>query len=411
MPKPNKHVIRCDEATLSKDISGHVYVVTGANSGVGLETTRQLITQGAHVVMACRRTDAAEKVAESFSGLKGSYEVIRCDLADLQSVRNFTEAFLSKHNRLDGLSCNAGMVNMHNKAEYTKDGLEITIASSYFGHFLLTELLLDILVKSAPSRVLLLSSVVHAGSPKNRYDLHFDDLNYRHRKFNNFAAYGEAKLACNLYALELAERLKDTGVTTASVHPGWARSNFGGGGNIVMRMAMGIMGPIINTLTSYTDSNEEAAQTSLHVLLSDDAPKHSGSYFSQHSVLYSEKECKAGGWPMRSPNPNANDIDKARRLVDISRQVVNVEQVRLSEMEEHGKEEEPRATTPQVVGKASSSDSDEEPQYYASSTGQQGAQAQVFKSRKPEVSRDKKAKKSAEKSAESSRAKKSLSTS
>ena len=324
MPKSNANLLRCDEATLSKDLSGKTYIVTGANSGLGLETTRQLIKQGAHVVMACRRVDAAEEVAKSFEGSKGSYEVIRCDLADLQSVRDFVDTFLAKHDRLDGLSCNAGMVNMHNEPHYTKDGLESTIGVSYFGHFLMTELLLDVLKKSAPSRALILSSVVHAGSPKNRHDLHFDDLNYKKRKFNNFAAYGEAKLASTLYAMELGERLKGTGVTTASVHPGWARSNFGSGGGTMIRVIMGLMQPILYNLTSWTDSSEESAQTSLHVLLSDDAPNHSGAYFSQHSVLYSDKECKKGGWPMKSPNPNANDMDKARKLVEISREIVGL---------------------------------------------------------------------------------------
>ena len=159
---PNKNLIRCDAAALSKDISGRVYVVTGANSGVGLETTRQLVKQGAHVVMACRRVEAAEEVAKSFGNLKGSHEIIRCDLADLQSVREFASTFLSTHDRLDGLACNAGMVNMSGEAKYTKDGFETTIGISYFGHFLLTELLLDVLKRSSPSRMLILSSVVHA---------------------------------------------------------------------------------------------------------------------------------------------------------------------------------------------------------------------------------------------------------
>ena len=78
-----------DEQTAAKDLSGKVYIVTGANSGVGLETTRQLIEQGGHVVMACRRPEAAEEVAQSFSDLKGSYDVLRVDLADLESVRSF----------------------------------------------------------------------------------------------------------------------------------------------------------------------------------------------------------------------------------------------------------------------------------------------------------------------------------
>ena len=321
---PNRSLIRCSDATLSKDVSRNIYIVTGANSGVGLEATRQLIKQGGHVVMACRRVDAAEHEAKSFAGMKGTHDVIRCDLADLQSIRDFVNKFLQKYDRLDGLSCNAGMVNMDGNAKYTKDGLETTIGISYFGHFLLTELLLDILKRSAPSRMLILSSVVHAGSPKNRYDLVFDDLNYRTRKFSNFAAYGEAKLACVLYAMELADRLQGTGVSTASVHPGWARSNFGSGGPWYMRMIMKMMQPIVYNLTSWTDSSEESAQTSLHVLLSDDAPNHSGDYFSQHSILYRDKECKKGGWPMKSPNPNARDMEKAKKLVAISRELVGL---------------------------------------------------------------------------------------
>ena len=323
--RKNKHLIRCDEATLTKDLKDKVYIVTGANSGVGLETTRQLIKQGALVVMACRRVDAAEEEAKSFEGMRGSHHVIRCDLADLGSVRNFVESFLDRYPRLDGLSCNAGMVNMDGVAHYTEAGLETTMGVSYFGHFLLTELLLDVLKKSAPSRMLILSSVVHAGSPSNRPDLDFDDLNYKSRRFNNFAAYGEAKLACVLYAMELAERLEGTGVSTASVHPGWARSNFGSGGGLFMRLLMKMMQPLIYNLTSWTDSSEDSAHTSLHVLLSDDAATHSGAYFSQHSVLYRDKECKQGGWPMKSPNPNAWDMEKAKKLVALSREFVGLE--------------------------------------------------------------------------------------
>lgn len=318
-----KDVIWVDEKTLAKDMSGKVYIVTGANSGVGLETTRQLVKQGGHVVMACRRTEAGEEVAKSFKGLKGSYDVMRIDLADLQSVRDFVAEFLKKYDRLDGLACNAGLVTMGREIQRTKDDLEMTIGVSYFGHFLLTELLLDVLKKSAPSRIVILSSVVHAGSPKNRHDVHLEDLNYQSRKFKNFAAYGEAKVANVLYALELANRLEGTGVTTASVHPGWARSNFGGKG-LLMTIMRVLMAPIY---PFWTNSNEESAQTSLHCLLSDDAPRHSGAYFSQQSVLYRDKQCKKGGWPMESPNPNARDIEKANKLVDSSYGIVGLERL------------------------------------------------------------------------------------
>ena len=319
-----RKMLRIDGQTASKDVSGKVYIVTGANSGVGLETTRQLIKQGGHVVMACRRTDAGEEVAQSFSGLKGSYKVMALDLADLQSIRNFADAFQDNYDRLDGLACNAGMVNMKNQPEYTKDGFEITMAASYFGHFLLTELLLDMLKHSAPSRWLILSSVVHAGNKNNRPDVHLEDLHFKNRNFNNFAAYGEAKVAVILYAKELAERLEGTGVSTFSVHPGWARSNFGSGGNAFMRALMAVARPLTRNMS---DSNEDSAQTSLHCLLSDDAPKHSGAYFSQSSVLYRDKECRNGGWPLPSPNPNANNMDTARKLVAMSYELVGLKKV------------------------------------------------------------------------------------
>ncbi|MDJ0769492.1 MAG: SDR family NAD(P)-dependent oxidoreductase [Ilumatobacter sp.] len=308
-----------DDATRSKDLSGTTYIVTGANSGVGLETTRQLVRQGGHVVMACRRVDAGQGAADSFAGLKGTHEVMRLDLADLQSVRDFVAEFTAEHPRLDGLACNAGMVNMRGDLERTKDGFETTIGVSYFGHFLLTELLLDSLRATAPSRMAIVSSVVHAGSPKNRPELDLDDLNYERREFNNMQAYAEAKVANVLYATELAERLHGTGVSAFSVHPGWARSNFGSGGSLPMRILMSVMRPFSRFVS---DSNQESAQTTLHCLLSDDAPNHSGAYFSQSSILYRDKQCRAGGWPMETPNPNARNLDTARRLVDLSYDLV-----------------------------------------------------------------------------------------
>ncbi len=310
-----------DETTRSKDLSGKTYIVTGANSGVGLETTRQLVRQGGHVVLACRRPHAAEEAARSFSGLKGSHEIMRLDLADLQSVRDFVAEFTATHDRLDGLACNAGLVSMGKGPEYTKDGLELTIGVSYFGHFLLTELLLDTLRASAPSRMAIVSSVVHAGSDKNRPNVDLDDLNYKRRDFHNFAAYAEAKVATVLYAKELAERLHGTGVTAFSLHPGWARSNFGSGGGLPMRVAMAVMRPVSRLVS---DSNEESAQTTLHCLLSDTAANHSGAYFSQSSVLYRDKQCRRGGWPMETPNPNAKNMETARRLIDLSYEVVGL---------------------------------------------------------------------------------------
>lgn len=318
------HVLRCSKEDLLKDLSGKVYIVTGANSGVGLETTRQLVSQSAHVVMACRRPDSADEEAKSFeeANLPGTYESMKCDLSDFTSIRSFCDQFLKTHDRLDGLICNAGMANLGNTKTTTKDGMETTIGVSYFGHFLLTELLLDILKQSAPSRTCIVSSVAHAGSERNRPDVDLTDLNWEKRKFAGLQCYGEAKVATTLYALELADRLKGTGVSTASIHPGWARSNFGSGAGFFVRIALKVMEPFLYHMT---DSSEESAQTTLHVMLNDDAPKHSGAYFSQHSYLYSDKECKKGGWPMVSPNPHARDLQKARELVKVTSGIVGLE--------------------------------------------------------------------------------------
>eukprot|EP00542_Grammatophora_oceanica_P010916 CAMPEP_0194046308 /NCGR_PEP_ID=MMETSP0009_2-20130614/20494_1 /TAXON_ID=210454 /ORGANISM="Grammatophora oceanica, Strain CCMP 410" /LENGTH=322 /DNA_ID=CAMNT_0038691539 /DNA_START=250 /DNA_END=1218 /DNA_ORIENTATION=+ len=316
------HVLRCSEEDLSKDLTGKIYIVTGANSGVGLETTRQLISQKAHVIMACRRPGAADEEAKSFTeaNLPGTHESMKCDLADLESVRSFCTEFLKTHDRLDGLVCNAGMVNWGEK-KTTKDGFETTIGISYFGHFLMTELLLDILKKSAPSRTCIVSSVVHAGSPKSRPDIDLTDLNWETRKFDHQPAYNEAKVATTLYALELGDRLKGTGVSTASIHPGWARSNLAAGAGWFISTLLTVFKPFYYHMT---DSSEESAQTTLHVMLNDEAPKHNGAYFSQHSYLYSDEECKKGGWPMVSPNPNARDLDKARELVKVTRDLVGL---------------------------------------------------------------------------------------
>lgn len=308
-----------DEKTKSINLKGKTYIVTGANSGVGFETSRQLIKQGGHVVMACRRVEVGKTVAKEFDDLKGSYEVMALDLASLQSVRDFASNFLKKHKALDGLDCNAGAAFMGRQPTYTKDNLEMTMQVNYYGHFLLTELLLDVIKKTKGSRIILLSSVVHAGRPGNRPDIHLDDMNFRNRKFS-MQAYSEAKVAETLYSKELAERLKGTGTTTYSVHPGWARSNFGKG-NLLMRLLLPIM-----TLFMYnrTDSSEESAQTSLHCLISKEAPKYSGAYFSQSSALYNDKECVQGGWPLETPNPNAKDMTKARKLVQHSYEVVGL---------------------------------------------------------------------------------------
>ncbi len=301
--------LRCDPRLFNKDLTSRIYIVTGANSGAGLATTGQLVRQGAHVVAACRRVKAGEEAVGPLESASGSAEVMELDLGSLATVRRFVTAFKGKHDRLDGLVNNAGV--MQTPEGKTEDGVETQFGINHLGHFLLTELLLDVLKASAPSRIVCVSSVAHAGMMGQPAELRLDDLDFAERGYNPTLAYNQSKLAVVLYARHLAMRLEGTGVSAFSVHPGWIRSNLVQHSmppfvqNVLMRPFGGFFGMM---------SKEDGAQTQLHCLLDDEVPADSGSYFSQNSILYADKKDKAGGWPMRSPNPLVYDDELADAL-------------------------------------------------------------------------------------------------
>ncbi len=310
--------IRCNPGLLQKDLTGKTYIVTGANSGVGLATAKQLASQGAHVVSACRRVDAGIEAIADFSG-KGSIEVMELDLGNLESCKSFVEAFKAKHSSLHGLVNNAGV--MACPEGKTVDGFETQFGVCHLGHFYITELLLETLKASAPARIVCVSSVLHVGSAKEAGTIDLDDPNFENRPYDKNIAYTQAKLANVLHALELSERLKDSGVTSYSVHPGWVRSNLAQHvmpvwiQNVLMRPFSGMLGLM---------DSQDGAQTTLHCLLDDDAPNHSGEYYSQTSILYPEKAHRGGGWPMESPNPNAKDKALASQLYEKSTALVGL---------------------------------------------------------------------------------------
>jgi NAD(P)-dependent dehydrogenase (short-subunit alcohol dehydrogenase family) len=201
------------------DQSDRVAIVTGANSGIGLEAARVLAGAGAHVVLACRDTGKGEAAAESIGAgaPDASLAVEALDLASLDSVRAFAERVQPE--RLDLLINNAGV--MVPPYEKTADGFELQFGTNHLGHFALTGLLLDRVLATPGARVVTVSSRAHKFG---RID--FEDLQHE-RRYDRWPAYGQSKLANLLFALELDRRLKAAGSETLSVaaHPGYSATN------------------------------------------------------------------------------------------------------------------------------------------------------------------------------------------
>ena len=203
------------------DQTGRVAIVTGANSGIGFETAQVLAAKGATVIMACRNLDKANPKAEEIRAAHPGcdVEVMELDLSDLDSVRQFADAFRAKHSRLDLLINNAGiMVPPYGK---TAQGFETQFGVNHLGHFALTGSLLDLIVNTPGSRIVTVSSIAHL---MGRID--FSDLNWE-KGYKAQAAYGQSKLANLLFTYELQRHLAAAGKDTLAVaaHPGWTSTN------------------------------------------------------------------------------------------------------------------------------------------------------------------------------------------
>ncbi len=204
------------------DQRGRVAIVTGANSGIGLETVRELARQGAQAVLACRSPEKAQGAIDDIrSELPDArVEFLPLDLADLDSVRGFASAFRERFQRLDLLINNAGV--MAPPAGRTRQGFELQLGVNHLAHFALTGLLLDRLLTTADARVVNVSSQAHRWG---RVD--FDDLDFDTRGYNAAFAYAQSKIANLLFTFELARRSEAAGVglVVAAAHPGWTQTN------------------------------------------------------------------------------------------------------------------------------------------------------------------------------------------
>ena len=198
---------------------GRTVLITGASSGLGYEAALKLARLGANLVLVARDAQrgeraraAVEEIARGIAG-PGSVSLLLADMASLADVRALAKEVAARHDRLDVLVNNAGSVKM--ARETTADGLEWTFAANYLGHFLLTNLLLDLLRRSAPARIVNVSSVGHRHGT-----IDFDNLQFEHGGYSIMSAYGGSKLAQILFTRELARRLQGSGVTVNALHPG-----------------------------------------------------------------------------------------------------------------------------------------------------------------------------------------------
>ena len=252
------------------DMSGKVVVITGSNIGIGKETAVGVAALGATTVLACRNQEKANAAAAEIKERSGNDDVhvVSLDLADLDSVRTAADEILRRWDRLDVLINNAG--GIWTERQETKQGFELTFGVNHLGHFLFTNLLLDRMKASAPSRIINLSSVGHHMAWRG---MRFDNLQTTGR-YAGMEVYSRSKLANVLFTRELAKRLEGTGVTANAVHPGPVRSGFGMDGDM-----KGLMGLGNRIVRPFEISAAAGAKTSVFMAASPEVEGKSGGYW------------------------------------------------------------------------------------------------------------------------------------
>lgn len=286
-----------------KDQTGRIAIVTGANSGIGFETARVLAKKGAMVILGCRNINKGRQAINKIhTGTnKAKVELMELDLSNLQSVHNFSAAFLQKHDRLDLLINNAGvMVPPYSK---TNDGFELQFGTNHLGHFGLTGLLIHLLKATPGSRIVNLSSMAHKGGKLN-----FDDLQWEKREYKPWQAYGDSKIANLYFTFELQRHLNENGNSTiaTAAHPGWTATDLQRNSSLS------------NFLNRFFAQQPHAGAWPTLLAAVDDSAK-GGEYYGPCGFL----EIK--GHPKRvQPNKLAQDREVAARLWKVSEELTNI---------------------------------------------------------------------------------------
>jgi NAD(P)-dependent dehydrogenase (short-subunit alcohol dehydrogenase family) len=244
---------------------GKVCIVTGANTGIGKETALGLARLGATVAMVCRDRQRGEEAQREIKQKSGNdnVELMLCDLSSQRSIKQFATEFPQRHDRLDVLVNNAGVVLRGQSM--TEDGLESTFAINHLGYFLLTNLLIDLLKKSSPSRIVNVASAAH------KFGMLDVNAWPTGREYSAFGAYANSKLANILFTRELAKRLTGTGVTANCLHPGGVGTN----------LFRGLPKFLQTVIKLVTISPERGARTSIYLASSPDVEGISGEYFAR----------------------------------------------------------------------------------------------------------------------------------
>ncbi len=277
-------------------MKGKICVVTGANSGIGREMTRQLIQQGAHVVMVCRNPergrDALDDVRRTTKA--ESVELVLADLSSMSQVRKAAAEIRERFPRIDVLLNNAGAYLPVRRV--TADGLESMFALNHLAPFLLTRELMGTLTAAERPRVVTTSSEAHRFG-----HLAFDDLQWEQGAFSGFRQYSNTKLANILFTRELARRMGDRGLVAHCFHPGVVRSGFA-------QDEPGFFGWIVKTSGPFMRTAEKAARIGTYLASASDPLQQNGLYFSNSRP--------------KTPSREARDEEVARRLWEVSEELL-----------------------------------------------------------------------------------------
>lgn len=275
-----------------------VFVVSGANAGIGYETARGIALTGAKVVMLVRNAAKGEQAREVLIRETGNenIELMLADLSDASSIEAFSEQFKQKYERLDVLVNNAG--GIFKERTLLPNGMESTFGLNHIGYFLLTHHLMPIIRQTPSARIISVASEAHRIGKMD-----FDDLHFEKRKYVPMLAYGQSKLANILFTRYLAKQLNGSPIVTNCLHPGTVRTNFGG--------SIPLFKWAFKWLGFFFKTPEQGARTSLYLATNPDTNKYNGLYFDNSK-------------PKKPSKAARNDAD-AQKLWECSLEMTGIE--------------------------------------------------------------------------------------